>query len=284
MDAGPLADAIGVLGAEPNLAAAGFTVRLHNGRACGYGMRFPSYASFVLGQNLSARWDLLAPNNSPWQTTENVRWRICDVVFTSPLLIRRAAWKQTGGLDAQAFPFSDSDVDWAWRCAKLGWKLAVINSDNVVHDNLKQLSAWSATRVVDFHRSRLRALRRHRGNVVGLFKPLLFLRHCAEAVILALRSKSDPAAREKLAIGSECFEPFGTTTLRRVRHRQIPSHLTRKRAVCEKACESDAAAKCHPPTKMAVTSAEKPDPAVETFEAANCETHSRNCRETAADL
>jgi GT2 family glycosyltransferase len=195
----PICQAISLLKARPELAAAGFTVKRHSGIFCGYGMRFPSSISLALGPNLSMLWNLDRPNESVWQVTEGVRWRTCDAVFTSPIVIRREAWEQTGGFDAESFPFSDSDLDWAWRCAKLGWKIAVIASDDVVHDNLEQSSAWSANRVIEFHRSRLRLLKRHRENRAHLLKPLLFLRHFVETIILACKAGFDTTAREKLA-------------------------------------------------------------------------------------
>lgn len=195
----PIEQAVSLLTERRELAAAGFTVRLHHGESCGYGMSFPTYRSLALGLNLVALWNLDSPNESAWQKTGDVRWRTCDVVFTSPLLIRREVWEQTHGFDAKAFPFSDSDLDWAWRAAQLGWKMAVIASDNVVHDNLKQSSAWSANRVLEFHRSRLRLLKRHRGNRAFLIKPFLFLRHCAEAALLSRASRSDPVVQGKFA-------------------------------------------------------------------------------------
>lgn len=198
-DAGPPCKAISLLKLEPQLAAAGFTVRRQDESFFGYGMRFPSVLSLALGQNLTFRWNLNSPNNSAWQMTDTIRWRTCDVVFTSPLVIRREAWEQAGGFDAKNFPFSDSDVDWAWRCAKLGWKMAVIASESVIHDNLEQLSAWSANRVIDFHRNRFRLLKRHHGKRVVLIKPLLFLRHCLEIIALACRAIADPTAKGKLA-------------------------------------------------------------------------------------
>jgi len=194
----PLSHAIQLLQGEPQLAAVGFTVKRHAGEFCGYGMSFPTATSLALGLNLSARWNLDQPNDFPWRTGNGFRWRMCDVVFTSPLLIRREAWLQTGGLDAERFPFSETDVDWAWRCAEAGWKMAVIASEQVVHDNLQQASAWSANRVIEFHRSRLRLLKRHRGEWVGLIKPVLFLRHCVETLLLASRKNTDPAAAPKL--------------------------------------------------------------------------------------
>ena len=193
----PIRDAISLLKLQPQLAAAGFTVRRHDGSFCGYGMRFPTALSFALGQNLAMRWDLYRPNNSAWQQTNGIRWRTCDIVFTSPLLVRREAWERTGGFDTEGFPFSDSDLDWAWRCKNAGWKMGVIASEDVIHDNLQQTSPGSANRVIDFHRSRLRLLKRHRGTHVGLIKPLLFLRHGLELVALALAG--DSASKEKLA-------------------------------------------------------------------------------------
>jgi len=195
----PLEKAIALLEREPRLAAAGFTVKQHDGRFFGYGMKFPSTISFLLGQNLAGLCHLHRPNNSPWQTSDGIRWRRCDVVFTSPLLIRREAWEQSKGFDAQKFPFSDSDLDWPWRCAQLGWKMGVICSKDVILDNLAPPSAWSANRVLDFHRNRFRLLQRHRGRHLALLKPLLFLRHGIETILLKGRSRSDPAAKEKLA-------------------------------------------------------------------------------------
>lgn len=198
-DIDPLEKAITLLQREPKVAAAGFTVKQHDGKFFGYGMRFPSALSFALGQNLAGLWHLHGPNKSPWQVADGIRWRTCDIVFTSPLVIRRGAWEQSGGFDAAEFPFSDSDLDWAWRCARLGWKIGVIATDNVVHDNLEQLSAWSANRALDFHRNRLRLLKRHRGGHLSLLKPILFVRHLLETTMLAAKSTTDPRAREKVA-------------------------------------------------------------------------------------
>jgi GT2 family glycosyltransferase len=199
MNVDPLDKAVALLEREPRLAACGFTLKQYDGRFFGYGMRFPSTLSFALGQNLAALCNLHSPNESAWQTTDGIRWRTCDVVFTSPLLVRREAWEQSGGLDADTFPFSDTDIDWAWRCVRLGWAMAVIASEHVIHDNLDQLSAWSADRVLDFHRNRFRLLRRHRGGHLALLKPVLFLRHWLETIVLARKSRVDATAREKLA-------------------------------------------------------------------------------------
>jgi GT2 family glycosyltransferase len=195
----PICQAISLLKAKPELAAAGFTVKRHSGTFCGYGTRFPTSMSLALGLNLSMLWHLDRPNNSVWQVTAGIRWRTCDAVFTSPLLIRGDIWQRTNGFDAENFPFSDSDLDWAWRCAKTGWKMAVIASEDVVHDNLAQSSAWSANRVIEFHRSRFRLLKRHRGIQVALLKPLLFFRHFIETIVLACKTATDSSAQAKLS-------------------------------------------------------------------------------------
>jgi hypothetical protein len=76
--------------------------------------------------------------------------------------------------------------------------MAVIASEDVVHDNLEQSSAWSANRVIEFHRSRLRLLKRHRRIPVGLLKPVLFLRHLVEIIVLASKRGTDASAQAKL--------------------------------------------------------------------------------------
>lgn len=197
----PLRQARALLEARPELATAGWTLRKHAGSVSGvgYGMRFPTLLAFAVGQQLTLRLNLDRPNDTLWQETQGVRWRVCDVLFTSPLLIRRTVWEKSGGLDAQAFPFGECDLDWAWRVRKLGLGTqAVIQSDAVVHDNRAQASGWSDNRVTDFHRARLRLLRRHRGGWVGIVKPLLFARHAAESVLLLVAGRHRPNAKSKL--------------------------------------------------------------------------------------
>ncbi len=198
----PLRQARALLEARPELATAGWTLRKHAGSVggVGYGMRFPTLRAFAAGSQLTLRLNLDGPNDTPWQETQGIKWRACDVLFTSPLLIRRAVWEKSGGLDAEAFPFGECDLDWAWRVRKLALGTqAVIQSDAVVHDNRAQASAWSDNRVVDFHRARLRLLRRHRGRWVGIIKPLLFARHAVESALLLVAGRGRPNTKSKLA-------------------------------------------------------------------------------------
>lgn len=181
----PLRAAAALLAEQPALGAVGFTVRRHDGAPAGYGARFPTVAGFVLGPQISHRLGLETPPRDPRTSPGAGTWWPCDIVYTSPLLVRRAAWEESGGLAALRYPFSECDVDWAWRLRGLGWGQAVIETTAVVHDNRAQASAWSARRSLDFHRARLALLRQHRGGAVGFAKPLLALRHCGEWLALA---------------------------------------------------------------------------------------------------
>jgi GT2 family glycosyltransferase len=181
----PLISAIRLLRKEPQLAAAGFTVRLHSGRFCGWGQAFPTVLSFVLGPHLSMYLGL--PHASVInRETDGIEWFTADAVFTSPLLVKSSFWRSCGGFDPRQFPFSDSDLDWAWRVAREGYLLGVIRTDAVVHDNLALQSSWSNLRVLQFHRSRFRLLRKYRGRGVSLAIPFLFLRHVMEYALLLL--------------------------------------------------------------------------------------------------
>lgn len=194
----PLLTAVKLLESRPELAAAGFTVLRHSGQPAGFGCKFPTVLDFLLGQQMTYLLKLDRPTLRADGIVNDSSWSVCDVVFTSPLLVRRKAWGESGGMDAGTFPFSDCDVDWSWRLSKLGWKMAVISTDGVVHDNEGELSGWSARRVVDFHRARLRLLCRHAGTWVRWLKPLLLTRHCAEFLLLHVLPKAPDQAKESI--------------------------------------------------------------------------------------
>lgn len=194
----PIVIASRLLEKTPQLAAVGFTVLKYSGEKAGYGARFPTVLQLLLGQNLTCLLHLDAPRPK-WQQFENNRWTICDIVFTSPILVRRTAWEQSQGFDQAMFPFSDCDSDWAWRLAQLGWQLGVIEIGGVIHDNGEQLSKWSDKRAIHFHRGRLRLLKKQLGSWINLIKPLLFFRHCLEylyLLVLVAMGKRSPANLE----------------------------------------------------------------------------------------
>lgn len=179
----PVLAAMRLLREQPRLAAAGFTVRRHSGSPCGWGESFPTIAPFVLGPQFAQRLGIPRAENTNVQSGD-IRWFAADVVYTSPLLIRAGLWRELGGMDTELFPFSDSDLDWAWRAAKAGYRCGVVLSDQVVHDNGGAMSNWSNMRVLKFHQARFRLLRKHRGSKIILAIPALFLRHVAEYLVL----------------------------------------------------------------------------------------------------
>ena len=192
-----LKTAVALLEAEPRLAGAGFTVEKINGQKAGYGCAFPGAAGFVLGQQLAARLHCDDMPLENWRTTpEGARWAPCDVVYTSPLLIRVAAWLDAGPMDARLFPFTDSDLDLCWNFQRKGWGMAVLDLPGVIHDNDSTPSAWSGKRVLWFHQSRYRLLRKHLGRWVVFLKPLLFTRHVLEWLLLAPRAARPGPARQ----------------------------------------------------------------------------------------
>jgi GT2 family glycosyltransferase len=194
-----LAGAVQFLDAHPSIGGTGFTVEQSSGQKTGYGCRFPSTLSFVLGQKLAARFHLDGPSSHDWQTTPSgQRWQFCDVVFTSPLLIRLQAWKEAGPMDAEVFPFTDSDLEWCWRAKQKGWDMAVLDLPGVIHDNAGSLSNWSARRVLWFHQSRMRLLRQIHPLKAFVVRPLLLARHLVEILLLSVTAIRSPQARRSI--------------------------------------------------------------------------------------
>ena len=189
--------ALAELDRRSELAACGFTVRRYDGRPAGVGMPFPTLRSFLAGQKTSQFFQMeRVPYR--WESSGNGRFSFVDVVFTSPLLVKAGAWKDTAGMDSKVFPFSDCDVDWAKRLALKGWKMGVVETPDVIHDNQKALSEWSKNRAIDFHRARLRYFRRYRPKAVLLIWPwLLMLRHALELMAARLFIR-DAQRRDRL--------------------------------------------------------------------------------------
>lgn len=183
LSAEPLKKAIILLEKHSELGVCGFTVKKHDGNPAGAGMPFPRLWHFILGPELAHKLKLDA-NRFVWKRSQDILWSYCDVVFTSPCVVKRAAWLASGGFDESNFPFSDCDVDWARSLRKLEWRMAVVNSPDAIHDNRAALSKWSITRARNLHRARFRYFRKHLGNWVSIIIPLLMLRHSAELLFL----------------------------------------------------------------------------------------------------
>jgi hypothetical protein len=195
----PLRQAVGLMTREPGLAAVGFTTERLDGRKTGFGCPVPTAASFVLGQKASEWAGLDACRIRGWKESGGARWAPCQVVYTSPLLVRMTAWRGLGGMDASGFPFTDSDVDLCIRALRAGWQLGVLDLPGVVHDNNASPSGWSRKRVMLFHQSRYRLLLKHGLARSWYLKPLVGLRHAAEYAVLRAM-KPGPARDDKLQL------------------------------------------------------------------------------------
>ena len=184
---------------QEKLGACGFTVRQLNGKPAGIGQPFPSLLNFALGKNIVHRLQLEAIPYRWEKRTAEIEFSEVDVVYTSPLVVKLAAWKESGGLDSEYFPFSDCDVDWARRLYNLGWRMGVIRSDDVIHDNQDALSTWSKSRAIQNNRGRLHYFQRHRPlGVFAVWPVLLILRHLIELIGVKLTVR-DPNRRAKLS-------------------------------------------------------------------------------------
>ncbi|HKK17800.1 MAG TPA: glycosyltransferase [Opitutales bacterium] len=185
LSAEPVSQAITCLERDSNLAACGFTVRYLDGDPAGTGMPFPKVSHFLLGKKLSHKLKLERVRYD-WKTLDSTQFSRVDVVFTSPLMVRPSAWRASGGLDAQMFPFSDCDIDWAKRLSRLGWHMGVVRTDAVIHDNSAAISSWSTNRALHFHRGRLRYFKRYNPIRIALVWPhFLALRHLLEYLLVA---------------------------------------------------------------------------------------------------
>lgn len=194
----PLLHALIQLKEKNDLGACGFTVRQHDGSSAGVGTPFPNLFNFIVGRNIVQKFQLESLKYNWEVNAANFKFSEIDVVYTSPLLVKIEAWDDGNGFDAVVFPFSDCDIDWARRLYDCGWKMGVIKSNDVIHDNLSTLSAWSKSRAMQFHRGRLRYLKRYYPISIYTIWPVFLLgRHVLELFAVKLFVR-DPKRRAQL--------------------------------------------------------------------------------------
>jgi GT2 family glycosyltransferase len=75
-----------------------------------------------------------------------------DFIMSRGMLVRGAAWKATGGMDARFYPVGWSDVDLSTRLRAAGWSLATVPTATVRHE--KAGSTPRALGEVTFERNR----------------------------------------------------------------------------------------------------------------------------------
>lgn len=185
-----------VLIANPAIASVGFTVEKFGGKKITFGNSKPSLLGFILGQTLSSKLGLEQVKQK-WYKTEGLTTTPCDIIFTSPLLIKAAVWKEASGMDSENFPFSDSDADLCLLFLNAGYKNLVLQTNGVIHDNKNQTSAWSQKRVIDYHIAHSKLLLKHLGTPKHLFKLLMLIKYSIEFLAGKLLSKNNEYVKSR---------------------------------------------------------------------------------------
>jgi N-acetylglucosaminyl-diphospho-decaprenol L-rhamnosyltransferase len=166
---------------------------------------------YALGNQVTGRW-LRRKEQS--LKTEMLGDRIESVLIahSSSALVRLEAFRQIGGFDPR-FWQCQSDNDVCLRLGRAGWKVGRDPHYRIRHDGIGGKTGGPA-RVYDLYRGRLLLYETHRPGCGIYLRPLLALRHLAEAVVAALRggNKPDhlqPGFRLQLAAGALRGYPAG---------------------------------------------------------------------------
>jgi hypothetical protein len=185
---------------HPRVAAVGFRVTTFEGGPAGNSMSFPSALGFVLGQQLTQRFGLERAAVGPRR----------EVVFTSPLIVSRAAISRFGLMNAVDFPFCDSDIDWCRRMNDAGFELHVIEDVTVVHDQGSHQSEFSRRRTLDFHRARLAYFTKYAPSTVPFLRAGLLARHLGELAVLKAGQIAGLVPPERVATRLELLKKWST--------------------------------------------------------------------------
>ncbi len=195
----PVLDAVNLLRGNDLLGAVGFTVQNLQGLFLIPGSTFLKISATILGLQLSDKFGLERMQLNNWQKNSAIKWHYYDVLYTSPLLVKIDAWRKSGGMDAENFPFAESDVHWAWKLAQAGFRKAIIQCTGIIHDNQSTVSAWSAKRVYDVHKRRLRYMYLVKGrSAAALMRFPLAARHLIEAMVFFFSFKNKERVQERL--------------------------------------------------------------------------------------
>lgn len=128
---------VGFFRSRPNVGAASPMLITPAGSPQISYARFPRLFSHLVGLSplgwmLPARLKDCGFSGVPPTLEEQVP-RPADAPAGSCLLVRRAAYEQTGGLDERFFMYYE-DIEWALRMARKGWERYYVPSVRVVHD------------------------------------------------------------------------------------------------------------------------------------------------------
>jgi N-acetylglucosaminyl-diphospho-decaprenol L-rhamnosyltransferase len=140
------------LAARPDAACAGAALWRPGDAAQPCAWRFPTVWTALAGALFLHR---LVTVQSGGETTRYVDW--CQ---SSALLVRRAAAKEVGFLDADFFVYSD-EVDFARRLRDAGWRSLYVPSAVAIHHEQLSTGGVPERRIVEFARGRDLYMRKH---------------------------------------------------------------------------------------------------------------------------
>jgi GT2 family glycosyltransferase len=159
---------------------------------------------YALGNQVTGHW--LRRREESWRP-QLLGGRIESVLIahSSSAFVRMAAFRQIDGFDP-GFWQCQSDNDVCLRLGRAGWKVGRDPHYTVRHDGIGGKTGGPA-RVYDLYRGRLLLYETHRPGCRLYLRPLLALRHLAEAVVAALRGGNKPehlkpGFRLKLAVSA----------------------------------------------------------------------------------
>jgi hypothetical protein len=139
---------------HPEVGIAGSRLVNPNGSLQPSWARFPSFWSEALDRNVRHRVPMA---REPW--AYEVDW-----VGGACLLARREAIEQVGLLDEGFFMYSE-EADWCYRMVQHGWKVAYLETAEVIHLGGGSSRMRSDAMAVELYRSKLRFFRKHYGRI-----------------------------------------------------------------------------------------------------------------------
>lgn len=215
LNSAPLENSLKLIESDSQIATVGFTVEKFSGIKACYGCKRANILSFAIGQKLATYFEILKNSlkyylniKEKWLKSHSLEYKFCDIVYTSPLLIKASVWNEIKGMDEKNFPFTDSDVDLCIRILQKGYKNTVLQCSGVIHDNRNNISAWSAERVIYFHKGRLNLFRKHRPFTIPFLKVMLVIRHCLELLLGLMLRKDQIFINNRKLLISKCFESY----------------------------------------------------------------------------
>lgn len=160
---------------HPEVGIAGCRLVNPNGSLQPSWARFPSFWSEVLDRNVRHRRSM---PREPW--AYEVDW-----VGGACLLARREAIEQVGRLDEDFFMYSE-EADWCYRMVQHGWKVAYLETAEVIHLGGGSSRLRSDAMAVELYRSKLRFFRKHYGRVpAAMLRTALATRFLVRGTIYA---------------------------------------------------------------------------------------------------